>query len=153
MLNKILVVILIVVVVVFVMFFFRAKTSQKGSPLGLIDGKLARCSSKPNCACTEFTEDKSHFVEPLDVSQVNMGQHFYKLAEAIKATGGDISKQTDDYISATYISGLFKFVDDVEARLDKTAGLIHVRSASREGYSDMGVNAKRVAVIKKAYNK
>jgi len=68
---------------------------------------------------------------------------------AIIATGGTITREQDGYISATYMSKIFKFIDDVEVR-DAGAGIIHVRSASRVGFSDRGVNRKRVAMINAA---
>ena len=48
--------------------------------------------------------------------------------------------------------GHIGFVDDVEARLDEGAGVIHLRSASRGGYSDRGVNGQRVAAIRAAFD-
>ena len=134
------------------MFFFRGKASQKGVAVGLVEGKLSKCSKKPNCVCSEYPNDRAHFVQPIDVSQVNMGLHFHKVSKAIVANGGVIVKESEEYIAATFTSGFFKFVDDVEVRLDKEAKLIHLRSASREGYSDLGVNAKRIEAIKASYN-
>jgi len=64
-----------------------------------------------------------------------------------------VVETTDTYIAATFTSKLFKFVDDFEARFDAQNNLIHLRSASREGYSDMGVNARRIAAIKKYQNR
>jgi len=151
MLNKVLLIILILFAILMIVFFTRGKASQKGQALGLTAGKLAACSKKPNCVCSEYPDDEKHFIDPIDVSQVNMGLHFKKVASAIQATGGVIIKQSDEYLAATYTSTVFKFVDDVEIRLDKNSGLIHLRSASREGYSDLGANAKRIAAIKKAY--
>ena len=66
---------------------------------------------------------------------------------AITATGGTITSETDSYLSATYMSKIFKFVDDVEIRHDKD-NIWHIRSASRVGYSDRGVNKKRVEAIR-----
>jgi uncharacterized protein (DUF1499 family) len=45
-----------------------------------------------------------------------------------------------------------RFVDDVEFLFDDTNKKIHVRSASRVGYSDMGVNRKRVEELRKLLN-
>ena len=41
-----------------------------------------------------------------------------------------------------------RFVDDVELYYDEKAGLIHVRSASRLGRRDFGVNRKRVEALR-----
>jgi len=70
------------------------------------------------------------------------------LKSAVTATGGTITSESDDYISATYTSGLMRFVDDVEFRRD--GSVWHVRSASRVGHSDMGANRKRVNAIRQS---
>ncbi len=51
-----------------------------------------------------------------------------------------------------FIPNGMRFVDDLEARLDIDAGLIHMRSASRTGYYDFNVNRKRVEQIRKKMN-
>ena len=148
MLQKVLWVVLFLILAVAIMFFFRGKASQNGKAPGLVNGQLTKCSSKPNCACSEYADDDTHFVKPISIS--NAGADWAKLKNAIENTGGTIVAASDDYLAATYTSKLFKFVDDVEARLDPVNNVIHIRSASREGYSDMGVNAKRVEAIRKA---
>lgn len=58
----------------------------------------------------------------------------------------------DNYIRAEFVSKIFRFVDDVEFYFpDKKSKelLIHVRSASRVGYSDLGVNRKRIEQIRR----
>jgi uncharacterized protein (DUF1499 family) len=52
------------------------------------------------------------------------------------------------YLHAEFTSALFRFVDDVEFLLDDGTKTIHVRSASRVGYSDLGVNRRRVEAIR-----
>jgi len=152
MLNKFILFLLVLILAVVFMFFVRGKASKKGQAPGIVNGKLAKCSRKPNAVCSEYIGHSSHYVEPIDVSQVNMNQHFHKLVKAIEANGGKVVIQDDQYVAATFTSAIFKFVDDVEARLDKEEGVIHLRSASREGYSDLGVNAKRIAAIKASYS-
>jgi uncharacterized protein (DUF1499 family) len=56
------------------------------------------------------------------------------------------------YLAATYHSRLFRFVDDLELRLDPGAGLIHVRSASRVGHADFGANQRRVKRLARAFS-
>jgi len=72
-----------------------------------------------------------------------------KIKAAILATGGTITSETNSYLSATYMSKIFKFIDDVEIRHEKE-NIWHIRSASRVGYSDRGVNRKRVEAIRAA---
>ena len=59
--------------------------------------------------------------------------------------------QTDEYIHVEFRSRLFGFVDDVEFLFDDQEAVIHFCSASRSGYSDMGVNRKRMNAIGEAY--
>ena len=66
--------------------------------------------------------------------------------------GGDVQVESGNYLAATFTSAIFKFVDDLEIRIDSTEEVIHIRSASRVGYSDMGVNKKRTELLKKLFN-
>jgi uncharacterized protein (DUF1499 family) len=63
-----------------------------------------------------------------------------------------IVKEEGDYLHAEARSFLFRFVDDVEFLLDADQQVIHVRSASRIGYSDLGVNRRRIERIRSAFN-
>ncbi len=116
--------------------------SQKGKAKGLTDGRLADVPSSPNAVCSEEDTQPERHVAPLQASLADV-------AVAIEATGGVITSRTDDYLSATYMSRLFKFIDDVEVR-ETGEGFCHIRSASRIGYSDRGVNRKRVEHIRNA---
>ncbi len=61
-------------------------------------------------------------------------------------------EQGDDrYLWATFRSRVFRFVDDLELRLDEAGGVIHVRSAARLGYADFGVNRKRVVALRNRF--
>ena len=70
----------------------------------------------------------------------------------IQEVGGEITAEAGAYMSATFTSALFGFVDDVEWRNDSANHTIHLRSASRVGHSDFGVNRKRVALISSLFN-
>lgn len=59
-----------------------------------------------------------------------------------------IIRSTGPYIHAEFTSALFRFVDDVEFLVDDRASVIHVRSASRIGHSDLGVNRRRIETIR-----
>lgn len=115
--------------------------SQRGKAKGLVDDRLAPLPSKPNCVSSEPGTDPDKQVEPLSTNKDGV-------KAAIAATGGTITSESDDYISATYTSGLMRFVDDVEFRRD--GKLWQIRSASRVGHSDMGANRKRVKAIRAA---
>jgi uncharacterized protein (DUF1499 family) len=66
--------------------------------------------------------------------------------------GGKIEEEHDDYLWTTFTSRVFRFVDDVEFRMVSAAGKIHVRSGSRVGYSDLGVNRRRVEKLRALFN-
>jgi uncharacterized protein (DUF1499 family) len=63
----------------------------------------------------------------------------------------EIVTAENNYIHATFTSFLFRFVDDVEFSFDDETKVINVRSASRTGYSDLGVNRRRVEEIRKRF--
>lgn len=133
---------ILITLVVFVMisFFLLGKKSQKMSAIGLVDGKLAACSSKPNCVSSETGTPEKAEVNPLETNDME------SVKSAIEAHGGKITKTDGNYLAAEFTSGVFKFVDDVEIRID--GDIAHIRSASRVGYSDRGVNKKRVESIR-----
>lgn len=121
-------------------FFLLGLKSQKGKAKGLVNGELAEPGSAPNCVCSEIDVQPERKVAPLNGS-------LNAIKSAISSTGGTITSETDSYLSATYMSKIFKFVDDVEIRHDKD-NIWHIRSASRVGYSDQGANRKRVENIR-----
>lgn len=125
----------------FVLFILLGIISQKGEAPGLVNGKLVEPGSKPNTVCSEAGTQSERAVEPIKGKLSDV-------ADAIEATGGTITARSDDYLSATYMSRLFKFVDDVEVRQD--GDVCQIRSGSRVGYSDRGVNRKRVETIRRA---
>jgi uncharacterized protein (DUF1499 family) len=123
------------------LFVLLGIMSQKGKAPGLINGRLAEPDSKPNAVCSEPNTQSERAVSPIEGKLA-------QVADAIEATGGVITSRSDDYLSATYMSRIFKFVDDVEVRQD--GDLCQIRSGSRVGYSDRGVNRKRVETIRRA---
>ena len=122
------------------LFFLMGLKSQKGTAKGLVSGHLAPPGSAPNCVSSEINVQPEKKVAPLNGKLA-------QIKAAIKATGGTITSETDNYVSATYMSKIFKFVDDVEIRHEKE-NIWHIRSSSRVGYSDRGVNRKRVEAIR-----
>lgn len=129
---------------------------QLPSDLGMVNGsELRPCPDKPNCVQTYDPLDTAHFQLPLKAKQ-NDNQTRLAITTAINETGGKIiSANSLDpvgyYLHAEYESSWLKFVDDVEIVIKD--GLIHIRSASRLGHSDFGVNAERLETLKAAYAK
>ncbi len=126
-------------------FFYLGQKSAEGASVGLVNGKLSPCPDSPNCVSSEIDtpEDKKVPVLPSGV--------WKDLPSIISALGGEVTKQSDVYLSAEFTSDFFGFVDDVEFR--RAVDSIHVRSASRVGYSDRGVNLARVTALREELNK
>lgn len=107
-------------------------------------GRLKPCPSSPNCVCSEGEADKDSFISGLGIpSGLDPVDAFEALAGLV-AEEATVLTRENDYLHAVYKSRFLRFRDDLEARLDGPGGVIHVRSASRLGYSDMGVNRRRV---------
>ena len=124
-----------------------------GSPpaaLGARDGRLAACPERPNCVASRDADD-AHAVPPFAYAG-DARDAMARLAALIQAQeGATIVMRRDDYLHAEFQSKLMGFVDDLELLADPAAHVIHVRSASRLGYSDLGVNRARVAALQAAF--
>lgn len=121
--------------------------------LGLDNEKLMPCPSSPNCVSSQASDD-SHFINPIRVNSPpsETKTQLISILEARPRTR--ITYQEANYIRAESVSRIFRFVDDIEFLLieeDENRTLIHVRSASRLGYSDFDVNRKRVEQIRSAF--
>jgi uncharacterized protein (DUF1499 family) len=114
---------------------------------GLRNGQLAPCPSSPNCVSSQSADEK-HRIEPLsyDVSTSDVMAQLKEVINSMKRSR--IITEEDNYLHSEFRSALFRFVDDVEFYLDNEENIIHVRSASRIGYHDFGVNRKRVELIR-----
>jgi uncharacterized protein (DUF1499 family) len=109
------------------------------------DGKLQACPSSPNCV-SSFADktDKEHYIAPYDIKGDDLAA-WKSLKRSVQATeDAKMINSTHNYVYAQYTSSLFHFVDDVEFMLDTSGNKIQLRSASRIGYSDLGVNRKRL---------
>ena len=109
-------------------------------------GRLATCPSTPNCVNSQQTGRSA--VAPLAFHGSAAGA-FARLKQIVASMPRTrIVETTDDYLHAEVRSRIFRFVDDLEFIVDPAASCVHVRSASRVGYSDLGVNRARVEAIR-----
>lgn len=118
--------------------------------LGLQHDRLRACPDSPNCVCSEVYAGRlpQHAIAPMKFPGVPADRAWEVLQQVIVQQGGALVSVDAHYLHATFTSHLFRFVDDVEARLDSQAGVIQLRSASRVGRSDLGVNRKRLESIR-----
>src|SRR4030095_15970734 len=121
------------------MFKFSA---TRPSNLGVKDGKLAACPTSPNCVNSQ-ADDRHHGISPLAFSgdAVTAMRKLAGVVAAIPRT--QVIQSRADYLYGEFSTSLMGFVDDVEFYCDGKA--LQVRSASRLGYSGLGVNRKRIA--------
>ncbi|MEM7054964.1 MAG: DUF1499 domain-containing protein [Pseudomonadota bacterium] len=124
--------------------FYLGQKSRSGAAPGLNEGHLASCPSAPNCVSSEINTSQDQRVIPFQANA------WRQIPAVIEELGGTVTRQESEYLSAEFKSSVFKFTDDVEFRLAEDA--VHVRSASRVGYSDMGVNRARVEAIRALLN-
>ena len=114
---------------------------------GVVDGRLVPCPDSPNCVCSE-TADGDAAIAPLAFP----GEPEAALASLVEHLRAqprvELVQVTPDYVHAVFTSALFRFRDDVEFRLDREARVIHGRSASRVGHSDLGANRRRIATLR-----
>ncbi|MBF1987793.1 DUF1499 domain-containing protein [Fischerella thermalis] len=124
---------------------------KRPSNLGVRDRKLAPCPNSPNCVSSQST-DAVHKIAPLTYTS-SPEQALADIKSIIQSLPRTtIISETEDYLYAEFKSALMGFVDDVEFYLDRNDNIIHVRSASRLGQSDLGVNRNRVETIRTKLN-
>lgn len=126
---------------------------QRPDNLGVkADGKLAACPNSPNCVVSRPDADSEHAIAPITYS----GDKAAAMEKLRSIVAGEprtnIIEQSDDYLYAEFESRLMGFVDDVEFYLDPNESVIQVRSASRLGQSDLGVNRKRIESIRSQFS-
>lgn len=124
--------------------------SARPPKTGLLEGRLRPCPRKPNCICSE-DRNAAAWVEPL-VFQDSPKNAWGQLKTVLEDMGGTIEHQNDDYIWATFSTKVFRFVDDIEFRMAAEDNTIHVRSASRVGYSDLGLNKRRMEELRSRFD-
>ncbi|MCY4286082.1 MAG: DUF1499 domain-containing protein [Thiotrichales bacterium] len=109
---------------------------------------LRPCSSFPNCVCSRSDASPRHHIAPFALPE-DPAVVFARLKTLLAAwPRTTIVTATEDYIHATCRTRI-GFVDDLECHLCVAEGVIHVRSASRFGFMDKGVNRARVEVLRR----
>ena len=149
-----LIVILAAVVAVLIAARLGAFSGQAPANLGLREGKLKPPSKTPNSVSSQAALWPDHpqrqraATAPLALRGDGPAT-IDRLARLVESMpGARIVERRPDYLYAQFTTKLMSFVDDVEFWFDPAAGVIQVRSASRVGYGDRGVNRARVEAIR-----
>ncbi len=126
--------------------------SPRPAGLGVVDGRLTPCPVTPNCVSTQADPaDRVHRVEPLAYTGSTADARAAVVAVLRAMPRTTIRADRPDYLHAEVRSFLWGFIDDLEFYFDGAAGLVHIRSASRLGEGDLGVNRGRYEAIRRAF--
>jgi uncharacterized protein (DUF1499 family) len=122
------------------------------STLGVKNGTLSGPKATPNTVLSDAVESTSPaYVAPL-VFTGDPRAALAKLGTVLQGLNRvKIVALDETYLHAEFRSKTLRYVDDFEARVDAAAGVIHIRSASRLGRSDLGVNRARVEMIREKF--
>ena len=119
--------------------------------LGFKTGRLASCRQSPNCVCSQVDlADKEHYIEPIPFRGTTLEAMAAVRRAVMQTERTQIIEEGPNYIYAEFRTKFLRFVDDVEFGFDPGRGVIHVRSASRLGRKDFGVNRARVESLRAA---
>jgi uncharacterized protein (DUF1499 family) len=134
---------------ILLVFLLLPGMSLPASAAGAGDADLPPCPSSPNCVSSR-DPDPDRRVDPIPFRGTAE-----EAREALGTVLRSLPRATIVASSGSLVRAEFRtrlgFVDDVEFRIDEAAGAIHVRSASRKGYWDLGVNRRRVEAIREAF--
>jgi uncharacterized protein (DUF1499 family) len=121
--------------------FLTACAGEAPQNIGVTEGRLAPCPESPNCV-SSFESSEEHSIAALNANLSQIQQILLAMDEA------NIVQQSTSYLYAEFTSRLMGYVDDVEFLYDPASNQTHVRSASRLGHSDLGVNRSRIEAIR-----
>jgi len=130
--------------------FLAACAGDRPDNLGAKNGLLALCPKSPNCVSSQG-KDTQHSLAPFAFSG-DPGAAMIRLKNLFEARKDTkVIEESDGYLRVEFHTTLF--VDDGEFLLDRERKVIHLRSASRIGYSDLGKNRSRLEEIRRDFEK
>ena len=128
-----------------------AKTSNTAAGFAAGKNRLAPCPESPNCV-SSMDPENGHYIQPLRYTG-NKDAAYQRLATWIASQQrARIVSREANYLRAEFRSAMFRFVDDVEFVFSTDQPVIDVRSSSRVGYYDFGVNHRRIESIRNRWN-
>ena len=124
-------------------------SNSASAAISINSDRLEPCPSSPNCVVS-VNGDEEHQIDPITYNsdRATAKETLLKVLSVVPRT--EVIDSTDNYIHAESTSRIFKFVDDVEFYFPEDENVIHLRSASRVGESDLGVNRRRMEQIRLA---
>ncbi|MBI1396160.1 MAG: DUF1499 domain-containing protein [Betaproteobacteria bacterium] len=125
-------------------------SGRRPDDLGVRGGRLKPVPATPNAVSSQ-ARTAPHAIEPFTYEGPRQEALDVLLAIVRAFPGARVITQRDDYLYAEFATPVLGFVDDVEFYLPENRSLVHVRSASRLGYSDFGANRRRVERLRKLF--
>jgi len=127
-------------------------SGKRPDNLGIKNGQLAAVPKSPNCVSSQ-NGSKKHGIKAFQLYD-DPTSEMLRLKDILgNLKGVTIISYTKDYIYAECKSPLMRFDDDLEFYHAPNSNVFHVRSASRLGYSDLGMNRSRVEKIRALFEK
>ena len=129
-------------------------TSGSSAPrpdnLGLKNNLLLSCPKSPNCVLSQTSGPKHqihpiHYTSSVEIAKERLNRVILSMVDT------RIITQNKVYWHVEFTTRWLRFIDDVEFYFPESEALIHLRSASRSGYWDLGVNRKRVEEIRSRF--
>ena len=119
---------------------------KRPANLGVKDGRLAPCKRTPNCVSSQADPaDRDHHIAPIAFR--GSMQELRRAVESMERAS--VISAERNYLYAEFRTKLMRYVDDLELYYDEKQGLVQVRSASRLGRRDFGVNRNRVEALRR----
>ena len=129
---------------------FVRHRSPAPADLGVQNGKLADCPESPNCVCSQ-AEDPAHAIAPLQMKK-GLAETRADLRQVLtEMRGAKVVEESSNYLRLEFTTPLLRYVDDLELLFDPERKAIQVRSASRVGRSDLGLNRRRVEELRRRF--
>ena len=122
------------------------------APPGVMDGRLAPIPADRQNAVSSQASTDAHRIEPIRLKGDPVAAFARLRAIVARTPGVHIIEQNDGYLYAHCESRMLRFVDDLELLLDAAGGVVQVRSASRLGSNDLGVNRARIEALRTTFN-
>ncbi|MGR5236117.1 DUF1499 domain-containing protein [Vibrio alfacsensis] len=104
----------------------------------MTDRSQTPCGDKPNCVSTQDSRQEYH-LKPFTLAESATVDAIEQAALALP--GAKTAVKEGNYLRIECTSKIMRFVDDLELKIE--GDTLIVRSESRVGYSDFGVNRKR----------
>ena len=134
----------------FIFFVFSRCMAGVPDNLGLKNQLLSPCPGTPNCVSSQ-EKNSQYRIQPIifEGSLELSKERLYRVINSMRGTR--IITQDVVYLHVEFTTQLLQFIDDAEFYFDESQSMIHVRSASRQGYWDLGVNRRRVETIRSRF--